>query len=89
MIQKGNTIVYKASDTYTMFFWLCDIQGDDLIFFDWYASPRKASPNDFWRMSTKWFDEKVKDGTLEVYETLPLDKYGDIFEKQAMARNNG
>ena len=46
-----------------MFFWLCDIQGDDLIFFDWYASPRKASPNDFWRMSTKWFDEKVNERT--------------------------
>ena len=72
-----------------MFYWLCDIQGDALVFFSWYANPRKASPNDFWRVPTKWFDEKVEEGTLEVYETLPLDKYGDIFEKQAIERNNG
>lgn len=86
MIQKGNTIVYKAEHA-TMFYWLCDIQGDALIFFNWYANPYKATISDFWKVSNKWFNEKVDEGSMEVYESLPLDKYGDIFEAQAIERN--
>jgi hypothetical protein len=88
MINKGETIVYKASDEYLMFFWLCDIQGNDLIFFNWYANPRKAAPNDFWKMSTSWFNKQVEEGKMEVFASLPLEKYGDIFEKQAIERSN-
>lgn len=87
MIQKGATIVYKDKEDSIMFYWLCDQQVNDLIFFDWYANPRRATMADFWRVTREWFNKKVEEGSIEIYETLPLDKYGDIFERQAMERN--
>ena len=87
MIQKGNTIVYKT-ENFTRFFWLCDIMKDELLFFSWYANLRRVSPNDYWRMSTKWFNEQVEAGKIEIYDSLPLDKYGDVFEQQAIELNN-
>lgn len=87
MIKKGDTIVYKTEIS-VMFYWLCDIQDGYLVFFDWYANPYEATNTDFWRMSTKWFNEQLEKGKLEVYESLPLDKYGDVFEQQAIERNN-
>ena len=86
MIKKGDTIVYKT-DISVMFYWLCDIQDEYLIFFNWYANPQSASIRDFWKMSKKWFDEKINEGKLEVYDSLPLEQYGDIFEKQAIEQN--
>ena len=44
-------------------------------------------PKDFWEVKKAWFDSKVKDGTIEVYDSLP-EKYMDVFERQAIERNN-
>ena len=87
MIQKGNTVVFKNDNGSLGFYWLCDIRPDGYVFFDWYGNPRRASASDFCKMSKEWFDSKVKDGTIEVYDFLPLDIYGDIFERQAQCRN--
>jgi len=87
MIKKGDTIVYKT-DISMMFYWLCDIQDGYMIFFNWYADPYRATSTDFWKVSERFFNEKVEQGKLEIYDSLPLDKYGDIFEKQARERNN-
>ena len=88
MIQTGNTIVLKKENGSLGFFWLCDTQLDGYLFFDWYANPHKATYADFWKVGKEWFDAKVKDGTIEIYDALPLDKYGDIFEAQAIERNS-
>lgn len=87
MIQVSNTIVYKAEDGSMKFYWLCLVEGDEYVFFDWYANPRKATYADYWRMGKDWFDTQVKEGKIEVYEYLPMDKYGDVFERQAIERN--
>lgn len=88
MISKGQTIVYKVSESHYMFYWLCDIQDEYLVFFNWYGNPYKATSTDFWKISNKWFNEKLEEGKLEVYDSLPLEKYGDIFEQQAVLMNN-
>lgn len=87
MIKKGDTIVYKT-EVSIMFYWLCDIVDGYMVFFNWYSNPYKASSNDFWKMSERFFNEKVNEGKLEVYKYLPLDKYGDVFERQAECINN-
>ena len=87
MIQTGNTIVYKHQDGSMGFFWLCDIRPDGYVFFDWYSNPRRAVASDFWKVNEGWLKEHLEDGTIEVYDCLPLDKYGDIFEHQAIERN--
>lgn len=87
MMKKGNTIVYKGKN-FTGFYWLCDIMANELLFFSWYGNPRRVSPNDYWRMSTEWFNEQVAAGNIEIYDSLPLDKYGDVFERQAIGINN-
>ena len=90
MIQTGNTIVYKHDDKDMgmMFYWLVDILPDAFVFFNWYGNPHNAQPSDFWRVSFDWFNQQKEAGKIEVYEYLPLDKYGDIFERQAIERNN-
>ena len=42
----------------------------------------------FVKIGFDWFNEQIQAGKIEVYESLPLDKYGDIFERQAIERNN-
>lgn len=88
MIEQGNTIVYKNTDGSMMFYWLCLIDGNAYVFFNWYADPYKATSADYWRMSKAWFEDKVKEGVIEVYDSLPLDKYGVIFQQQAIERNS-
>ena len=87
MIQIGNTIVFKNENGYLGFFWLCDIRPDGYVFFDWYGNPRKVTHTDFWKMSVDWFNARLAEGIIEVYDSLP-EKYMDIFEKQAIERNN-
>ncbi len=87
MIERGQTIVYKVSEDHLMFYWLCDIKETEYIFFNWYGNPEKEMPTDFWRMSKKWFNDKINDGKIEIYDSLPLEQYGDIFTKQANERN--
>lgn len=87
MIKKGNTIVYRGKNEQIGFYWLCDIIDTDYLFFDWYGNPKKPLDSDYWRIHQDWFQQKIEDGTIEVYDSLPLDKYGDIFEKQATKRN--
>ena len=89
MIHTGNTIVYKKDNGSMGFYWLCDIRPDGYVFFNWYGNINRIQPKDFWEISKDWFNDRLADGTIEVYDTLPLDKYGDIFEKQAKERNNG
>ena len=60
---------------------------DFCVFFDWYANPRKATFADYWEVNTKRFESLVKDGTIEIYDSLP-EQYMDIFERQAIERNN-
>lgn len=86
-IKQGNTIVFKNSDGSMMFYWLCIIEASEYVFFNWYGNPNKAVSTDFWRMTKAWFDDKLKQGIIEVYDCLPLDKYGDVFEAQAIERN--
>ena len=86
-IKQGNTIVFKNSDGSMMFYWLCVIEPKEYVFFNWYANPNKALSTDFWRMTKTWFDDKLKQGIIEVYDSLPLDRYGDVFEAQAIERN--
>lgn len=71
------------------FYWLVDVRSKEYICFNWYGNINRMQPQDFWRMSKDWFNARLNDGTIEVYDSLPLDKYGDIFEKQAIERNNG
>lgn len=87
MILIGNTIVFKREDGSTGFYWLCDICSDGYLFFNWYGNPRKADAADYWKVDKRWVDAKVNDGTIEVYDSLPLDLYGDIFERQAIERS--
>lgn len=87
MIKTGNTIVYKNENGALGFYWLCDIVPSGYVFFDWYGDVRNADSTDFWKMSSDWFNARVQEGIIEVYEELPLDKYGEIFEKQAIERN--
>ena len=89
MIKTGNTIVIKNDNGTIGFYWLCDILPEGYVFFNWYGNPRRAIAADFWKMNKDWFNDRLGDGTIEVYDSLPLDKYGDIFEKQAIERNNG
>jgi len=87
MIHAGNTIVYKNGNGSLDFYWLVDIRPSGYIFFDWYANPRKATFADYWEVNTKRFESLVKDGTIEIYDSLP-EQYMDIFERQAIERNN-
>lgn len=87
MIHTGDTIVYHAEHG-LMFYWLCEIRTDGYLFFNWFGDPFMASISDFWRMSKKWFESKVKEGTIEIFDSFPKDKYGDIFEQQAIERKN-
>ena len=64
MIQVGNTIVYKVEDGSMKFYWLCLVEGDKYVFFDWYANPRKATFADYWKMSKDWFDTQVREGII-------------------------
>lgn len=89
MIQRGNTIVFKREDGAMDFYWLVDVRPKGYVFFDWYGNINRMQSKDFWEMSKDWFNDRLAEGTIEVYDTLPLDKYGDIFEKQAIERNNG
>lgn len=88
MIQTGNTIVYKHENGSLSFYWLCDIVPSGYVFFNWYGNIRNAASTDFWKIGFDWFNEQIQAGKIEVYESLPLDKYGDIFERQAIERNN-
>ena len=88
MIHRGDTIVYHAEHG-LMFYWLCDILPDGYVFFNWYGNPQKAISTDFWKMSTEWFNDRLAEKKIEIFDSLPLDKYGDIFEQQAIERNNG
>ena len=88
MIHTGNTIVYQREDGTLGFFWLCDVRPDGYVLFDWYGNPRRPKYEDYWEIRKDWFSDRLADGTIEIYDTLPLDKYGDDFEKQAIERNN-
>ena len=88
MIQRGNTIVFKREDGAMDFYWLVDVRSKEYIFFNWYGNINRMQPQDFWRMSKDWFNARLNDGSIEVYESLP-EKYMDVFEKQAIERNNG
>ena len=87
MIQTGNTIVIKNENGSMGFYWLCDIRSDGYLFFDWYGNPHRATYADYWKVGKEWLESKVKDGTIEVYDSLP-EQYMDIFTKQAIERNN-
>lgn len=87
MIQRGNTIVYKRENGSLDFYWLVDVRPVSYLFFDWYGNVNRMQPKDFWEVKKSWFDSMVKDGTIEVYESLP-EKYMDTFERQAIERNN-
>ena len=89
MIQRGNTIVFKREDGAMDFYWLVDVRPKGYVFFDWYGNINRMQSKDFWEMSKDWFNDRLAEGTIEVYDSLPLEKYGDIFEKQAIERNNG
>lgn len=89
MIHRGNTIVYKRENGAMDFFWLVDIRPKGYVFFNWYGNINRMQPKDIWEMSEDWFNDRLAEGTIEVYDSLPLDKYGDIFERQAIERNNG
>jgi len=88
MIQRGNTIVFKREDGAIDFYWLVDVRSQEYIFFNWYGNINRMQPQDFWRMSKDWFNAQLNDGNIEVYESLP-EKYMDVFERQAIERNNG
>ena len=88
MIQRGNTIVFKREDGAMDFYWLVDVRSQEYIFFNWYGNINRMQPQDFWRMSKDWFNARLNDGSIEVYESLP-EKYMDVFENQAIERNNG
>ena len=88
MIQRGNTIVFKREDGAMDFYWLVDVRSKEYIFFNWYGNINRMQPQDFWRMSKDWFNARLNDGSIEIYESLP-EKYMDVFEKQAIERNNG
>ena len=88
MIQKGNTIVFKREDGKMDFYWLVEVRSKEYIFFNWYGDIKRMQPQDFWRMSMDWFNARLNDGSIEVYESLP-EKYMDVFERQAIERNNG
>lgn len=82
----GNTVVYK-SENGLLFFWICDINSDSVLMYDWFGNARRPTSADFWRTSPEWLNARIADGTIEVYDSLPLNKYGDIFERQAQCRN--
>ena len=42
--------------------------------------------SDYWEVRSNVFDSEVKSGKIEIYDSLPLEKYGDIFEAQARQR---
>ncbi len=88
MIQRGNTIVFKRDNGAMDFYWLVDVCSQEYIFFNWYGNINMMQPQDFWRMSKDWFNARLNDGSIEVYESLP-EKYMDVFENQAIERNNG
>ena len=88
MIQIGNTIVHKRADGSMGFYWLCDIRPDGYVFFDWYGNPRRAVSTDFWKVSEDWLKQNLAEGTVEVFDSLPLEKYGDVFEQQAVERRS-
>lgn len=85
MIETGNTIVVKSDDGTLKFYWLCDTCPDGYVFFDWFANPHRASLADYWVMTKDWFESKVMNGAIEVYESLP-EEYMDVFEQQAKER---
>ena len=87
MIQLGNTIVIKKKNGTLDFYWLCDNCPDAYIFFNWLGNLRHPSSSDYLRISKGWFNVRLADGTIEVFDSLPLDKYGEIFEAQAKERN--
>ncbi len=88
MIEAGNTIVVKYGNGTLGFYWLCTSVLNDYVFFSWFGNPRRATASDYWRISRGWFNDRVADGTIEVFDSLPLDKYGDEFEKQATERTD-
>ena len=88
-MEQGNTIVYRRPDSEDVeFYWLCDVLGSDYLLFSWYGNPYAPSPSDYWRVSRAWLDGEIAKGSVEVFESLPLEKYGDIFERQAIASNS-
>ena len=70
------------------FYWLVDVRSQEYVFFNWDGNINRMQPQDFWRMSKDWFNARLNDGSIEVYESLP-EKYMDVFENQAIERNNG
>ena len=87
MIELGNTIVYRSDDGTIGFYWLCSVLPDEYVFFSWFSNPRYSSSSDYWRISRDWFNDRLTDGSIEVFKSLPLDEYGDDFERQARERN--
>lgn len=87
MIQTGNTIVVHNENETLGFFWLCEIRPDGYVFFDWLGNPRRPSVADYWVVSKDWLRDRLADGRVEVFNSLPLDVYGDEFEQLAVARN--
>lgn len=86
MIESGNTIVVLNDDGTHSFFWLCASVLNDYVFFSWLGDPRRPTSSDYWRVSQRWFSKRVANGTIEVFNSLPLDRYGDEFEQQARGR---
>ena len=87
MIQVGNTIVYRQEDGSKGFYWLCIVNPNDYVFFSWFGNPHRPVPSDYWKVSDSWFKSQVEKGTIEIFESLPLEKYGDEFNRQAEERN--
>lgn len=87
MIEAGNTIVYRDVNGTLKFYWLCSFLPEGYLFFSWFGNIHHATADDYWVMTREWFESKVKAGTIEVYPDLPLDRYGETFNKQAMERN--
>ena len=87
MIEIGNTIVYRNENGSLNFYWLCTSRPEGYVFFPWLGDIRRATISDYWVMTKEWFESKVKDGTIEVYESLPVEEYGDVIEAMAAEKN--
>ena len=82
-IKPGQTIVYEydldlgdePTKKYMIYWFVCEKDGQ-LVFFDWKGNPNKPSMTDYWRMSPRFFNEKLKSGQLKLFDSFP-EEYWD------------
>lgn len=84
----GDTVIIKSEDGQVGFFWICEARKDGhILLFNWQGNVRRFEPTDYRLVSKSWLDNGIKEGVVEVYDSLPLDRYGDIFQRQARIRS--